>query len=156
MSLSLPVSASPGYAVAERALRRWAAERLRSKPRAGGGAVYTFALTGSTCTNRPIEVEMTVTVDADGRIDSATAAPAPHDTGCGAMCAATAGAQRFFAESGGCDEAVGLTLHEAAFRDWQDEPSGCFCTAGNRRHKWRNVFQTLHFALCRGQEVNAG
>jgi len=91
----------------------------------------------------------TVTLDADGRIESATAAPVPTDGGCDAMCAAQGNGRRFLAEFGACDDVVGMTLREAAFRDWQDEPSGCFCTAGNRRHKWRNVFQTLHYALTR-------
>ena len=150
MSVSLPVSTeSPTYAVGSKALRRWASERLRRAPRAGGGAVYTFLLSGSTCTNRPLDVAMTVTLDADGRIESATAAPAPTDTGCDAMCAAHCDGRRFLAEFGACDEVVGLTLSEAAFRDWQEEPSGCFCTAGNRRHKWRNVLQTLHYAVTR-------
>ena len=144
MTVSLPVSESK-YAVAEKALRRWATERVRRTPRAGGGDVYTFALTGSTCTNRPIELVMTVEVGADGRISAATARPAPHDTSCDAMCAAAGDARRFLADAGRCDDAVGLTLEEAGFRGWQVEPSGCFCTPGNRLHKWRNVFQTLHY-----------
>ena len=149
MTVSLHVY-EPKYAVAEKALRRWAAERVRHAPRDDGGAVYTFALTGSTCTNRPLEVLMTVELGPDGRIVSATSQPAPHDAGCDAMCAAAAAAacdgRQFLAEFGGCDEAVGLTLAEAAFRDWPVEPSGCFCTPGNRLHKWRNVFQTLHYS----------
>jgi hypothetical protein len=146
MTVSLPIS-GPEYAVAEKALRRWAAERLRRAPREGGGSVYTFALTGSTCTNRPLEVLMTVELGPDGRIASATSQPAPHDAGCDAMCAAVGcDGRQFLAESGRCHEAVGLTLAEAAFRDWPVEPSGCFCTSGNRLHKWRNVFQTLHYA----------
>jgi hypothetical protein len=136
------------YAIAETALRRWASQRLRCEPRADGGAVYTFAMSGSTCNNMgvPLEVLMTVSVDARGRIESATSQPAPADTGCSAMCAANCNGRQFFADCGQCDEAIGLTLHQAASRDWQAEPSGCFCTPGNRRHKWRNVFQTLHYA----------
>ena len=148
MSLSLPVADSPAYAVPAGALRRWARERLRRRERADGGVVYTIALAGSTCTNRPIESLMTVAVGADGRIESATAQPAPNDTGCHTMCAAQQcdAGRRFMAECCGCEEVIGLTIRDAALRDWQVEPSGCFCTPGNRRHKWRNVFETLHFA----------
>ena len=39
-----------------------------------------------------------------------------------------------------------LTLEQAAFHQWDVEASGCFCTAGHRLHKWRNVFQALHYA----------
>jgi hypothetical protein len=136
------------YAVSERALQKWVAERLRVQRGDDGGVIYTFALSGSTCTNRPLEVVMTVTISADGRIESATAQPAVSDTGCDAMCGAANNAgdgRQFLAAFGDCGEVLGLTLREAAFREWNAEPSGCFCTAGNRRHKWRNVFQALHY-----------
>ena len=89
---------------------------------------------------------MTVRVGPDGRIEDASARPAAGDGGCDAMCAAQGDGRAFLAQSGACDEALGLTLHEAAFRAWDHEASGCFCTAANRRHKWRNVFQALHYA----------
>jgi len=63
------------------------------------------------------------------------------------MCAAQSVGRSFLADVGGCDEVIGLTLEEAAFRNCEEEPSGCFCTPGNRRHKWRNVFQALHYAV---------
>ena len=135
-----------GYAIPEKALRRWVTERLRAEPRPGGGVVYSLTVSGSTCNNVPLEVVMTVAVDADGRIDAASSRPASADRGCDAMCAAHGNGGRFLAEVGGCDEVLGLTLDEAAFRNWEAEPSGCYCTAGNRRHKWRNVFQTLQYA----------
>ena len=158
MSLTLPIietaepSSSapppPTYAIAERALRRWVEERLQRQLRADGGAVYSFALSGSTCNNMgmPLEVEMIVTANADGRIESARAYPSASDRGCHLMCAANGNATQFFTDVGDCPDVVGLTLREAAFRDWEVEPSGCFCTPGNRRHKWRNVFQALHYA----------
>ena len=136
------------YAIPATALRRWASERLQSDKRDDGGVVYRFTLSGSTCNNmgRALEVEMIVTVGANGRIEAATARPAAGDNGCDAMCAAEGNGKRFLTEFGGCSEAVGLTLAEAAFRDWRHEMSGCFCSEGNRRHKWRNAFQTIHFA----------
>src|SRR5205809_402042 len=98
-----PQPANP--AVAEAALRRWARERLRRLPRADGGVVYSFACSGSTCGNVPLEVVMTVALDAQGRIEAATSAPAPADRGCNAMCAAAhGGGQRFFRDAGHCDE----------------------------------------------------
>jgi hypothetical protein len=137
------------YAVAEKALRRWARERLRRENRSDGGVVYSFALSGSTCNNmgRPIEVTMTVAVGPDALIESTSAAPAENDNGCDAMCAAAGAGRDFLAGVGACDEAIGLTLEQAASRDWQESPSGCFCTPANRRHKWRNVFQALHYAM---------
>ena len=147
MSLSLPTLEKPEYSIPETALRRWVEQRVRSEPRAGGGVRYTFALSGSTCTNRPLEAVMTVILDRDGRITGASSRPAVGDAGCGLTCAANGDGGRFLADVGACEEAIGLTLEHAAFRNWHAEPSGCFCTAGNRRHKWRNVFQTLHYAL---------
>jgi hypothetical protein len=128
-------------------------ERLRTEVR-DSGVTYSFLLSGSTCSNigRAIEVVMIVTTDTNGRIRSAWASPASGDRGCDAMCAAEGDGARFLRAAGQCDEAIGLTLAQAAFREWNCEPSGCFCTAGNRRHKWRNVFQALHFAVTRAEE----
>ena len=150
MSIAPPLSL---YVIPEKALRRWAGERLCREAGADGRTVWRFAMSGSTCGNVPIEVAMTVVTGADGRIESATARPVAGDTGCGAMCGAVAAAscngREFLHEFGNCDDVVGLTLHDAAFRDWHPEPSGCFCTPGHRRHKWRSVFQTIHFAATR-------
>ena len=146
MTISLSTLERPVYAIAEKALRRWATERVRREAGAQGGTVYFFSLTGSTCNNVPLEVVMTVAVDADGRIQAASTRPAGANGGCDAMCAAEGNACGFLAAVGDCDDVVGLTLEEAAFRNWEPEPSGCFCSAGNRRHKWRNVFQALHYA----------
>jgi hypothetical protein len=149
-TIHLPTrSASADYAIAERALRRWANERVTTHPRADGGMTCSFLLSGSTCNNMgmPIEVEMIVTTDGEGRIESARAYPSANDRGCHLMCGANGDATRFFTDAGDCREVIGLTIEQAAFRDWQVEPSGCFCTAGNRRHKWRNVFQTLHYTI---------
>ena len=142
-SLSLPTFA---YAIPEPALARWAAQRLRRETRDDGSVLCFFTCSGSTCTNRPLEVMMTVTLDGNGRVRTAAARPVTGDN-CNLMCAAGGDAERFFRDAGTCDEAIGLTLEEAASRDWSVEPSGCFCTAGNRRHKWRNVFAALHYAV---------
>jgi hypothetical protein len=148
MTVSLPIATTekPAYAVPERALRRWVAERLRQHKRPDGATVFSFALTGSTCTNQPLEVVMTVVIAADGRIESTSATPAAHDTGCDVMCAAGDDGRKFLQHVGRCDGAVGMTLAQAAFHSWHVEPSGCFCSAGHRLHKWRNVFQAIHFA----------
>src|SRR3954451_18882119 len=101
------------YVIPEKALRRWAGERLRCEAGNDGRTVWRFAMSGSTCGNLPIEVAMTVVVGADGRLESAAARPVAADTGCGAMCGAiTAGCQGrdFLREFGNCDEVVGLTL----------------------------------------------
>ena len=43
MTISLPISERPTYAVAEKALRRWVTERLRREPGPDGATVYRFA-----------------------------------------------------------------------------------------------------------------
>ena len=86
---------------------------------------------------------------AGGRIEKAESEAAPGDRGCSAMCTVQCTGIRM--ECGSFNDAVGLTLEEAALRDWNVEPSGCFCKAAQRRHKWRNVFQTLHYAITHGR-----
>lgn len=149
MTIASSTSPTPVDAIPERALRQWAAQRLHHQCRPDGGTVYAFLFSGSTCTNmgRALDVVMTVAVDAGGRIEFASARPAAADTGCNEMCASSADGCGFLKQFGDCNEAIGLTLQEAALRDWDPAPSGCFCTEGDRRHKWRNVFQTLHYAV---------
>ena len=153
MTIHLPTtsSSSSAYSISPRALQRWTDERLHIQRRPDGGTVYSFVLSGSTCNNMgmPVEVEMIVTTDADGRIESARSYPSASDRGCHLMCAANGNATQFFTATGECGDVIGQTIEQAAFREWDVEPSGCFCTAGNRRHKWRNVFQTLHYAIQR-------
>ena len=151
MLLSLPQQAP--YTIPPAALARWATQRVRREPRRDGGVVYSFAMSGSTCNNVPLDVLMTVTLGADGRIESATARPAGHDAGCGAMCAALGDGGGFLSHFGSAEEVVGLTLEQATFRSWDPEPSGCFCTAANRRHKWRNVFEALHYSAAHEDNV---
>ncbi len=142
----------PKYSVPEGALRRWAEQRVRREDRADGGAVFAFALSGSTCNGTPLEMVLTVNVGPDGRIESTSSVPADHDLGFGVQCVTARDedeARRWLEYVGPCKEAVGLTIEQAAFRDWHEEPSGCLCTAGHRRHKWRNVLQTLHFVEAR-------
>jgi hypothetical protein len=152
MTAHLSISSRTTWSVPEKTLRRWVADRLRRETRAQGGVVYSFALSGSTCNNVPIEVVMTVAVDEDGRIEAASSCPAHGDQGCDAMCTAHGNGSRFLATVGDCPEVIGLTLAEAAMRPWDEEVSGCFCTDGNRRHKWRNLFQTLHYATTHGDD----
>ena len=144
MSVSLSTPVRNKYSIPEAALQRWARDRLRGERGVDGAAVYRFLLSGSTCTNVPLNVVMIVRVNTQGTIEAASSQPSEADTGWGAMCGSSSNIGR-------CDEVIGLTLDEAAFRDWQEEPSGCFCSAGNRRHKWRNVFQTLHYAVTHPQ-----
>ena len=149
MTVCPAVSQQHNYAINEKTLRAWAMQRLRRERRADGGTTYSFTVSGSTCNNMGValEVVMTVDVGADGRIEAAWSQPAAADTGCDAMCAAGCNARAFFADFGGCLHVVGLALTEAAFMEWEPEGSGCFCTDGNRRHKWRNAFQVLHYAV---------
>jgi len=149
MTLALPLATAQfpsAYAVPEKALRRWVEERVRRMDRPEGGTVYQFALSGSTCSNVPLEIVMSVVIDADGRIEATSSRERAGMTTCDAMCAAQGEAGTFLSVFGNCDEVIGLTLAEAAFRTWDVEPSGCLCSAGNRRHKWRNVLQALHYA----------
>ena len=149
MTVCPAASQQPAYAVNEKALRAWATQRLRRERRADGGMTYSFTVSGSTCNNMGVALEVVMTVDigADGRIEAACSRPAAGDSGCDAMCAAGCEARAFFAHVGGCPEVLGLTLSEAAFLEWEPEASGCFCTDGNRRHKWRNLFHVLHYAV---------
>ena len=137
------------YAISRKALERWAKERLKLVPSDEGDRAYRFSLSGSTCSNMglPIKAEMVVEMNEEDRIVKTSTKPSPGDIGLGKMCAAKENGAGFIEGVGSLEEAHGMTIEEAAFHPWEIAPSGCFCSRENRLHKWRNVLQTIHYAI---------
>src|SRR5688500_12299509 len=108
MTVCAAASQQLAYAINEKAVRAWATQRLRRERHADGGTTYSFTVSGSTCNNMGValEVVMTVDVGADGRIVAACSRPAAADSGCNAMCAAGCDARAFFADFGGCPQVL--------------------------------------------------
>jgi hypothetical protein len=140
------------YSVNPRALQKWAQERVRLSLRPDGSCEATFRFDGTTCSNqgRPLAFEYHVTVgsSADNHVIlSADCKPAPGDTGHEYMCA-------YLTDPDGLMQAItaekpllGRPLDEVLQWKRNAAPSGCYCAAESRTHKWGLALEAIHFAL---------
>jgi hypothetical protein len=140
------------YSVNLKALRRWAAERLRLEPRPGGHTLATFRYDGTTCCNmgRPLAFDYTVLLGPEEHgypICEQSCAPAPGDTGHTAMCEYITNAERLMSAIGREKPLCGKPLDEILSWTRPTSASGCYCDAAARDHKWGLVLETIHFKL---------
>ncbi len=136
-----------------RALQKWASERLQLKILHDSSIEARFRYEGTTCSNlgTPLEFDYHVKLGPpeDGyRIIEAVCAPAPGDIGHTNQCGASgrrgtvhARDCRGQAHAGPAAERV-CSPGNAPYN-----PSGCFCDAARRAHKWGLVFEVIHYAL---------
>lgn len=161
----LPVSAAAldrdaEYSVNQRALERWATERLSLSERPDGSLDAVFRYDGTTCTNmgRPLVFDYHVLLGPRTQgypIREQRCTPAANDTGHTAMCEYQRQPEILMASIESEKPLQGECLD--AILSWQRAPNGagCFCEAPSRMHKWGLVLETIHYALAQrevGQE----
>jgi len=140
------------YQTNQKALERWAQERLTLRNEPDGSVDAVFRCDGTTCTNmgRPLSFLYRVKLGPRAQgypIREQQCAPAAGDDGHTYMC-------RFIED---CDALMGAIEREKplhgerlnAVLEWQRAPSGagCYCEASSRDHKWGIVLETIHYAL---------
>jgi hypothetical protein len=148
------------YTVNPRALRKWAEERVRLDYREGGAVEAHFRFDGTTCSNqgRPLAFDYDVHLRADGggyTIVRADCRPAPGDEGHRAMCAYLSDGDALMAAIGGEHPLVGRPLDDVLGWTRAAAPSGCYCSAESRDHKWGLALEVIHYALARGARPTA-
>jgi hypothetical protein len=81
-------------------------------------------------------------------------APAPGDTGHKVQCEYLANSESFMREIAAEKPLLGRPLSDVL--NWKREynPSGCYCDASRREHKWGLVFEVIHFALREKEMAN--
>jgi hypothetical protein len=140
------------YTTNLKALRIWSQERLRLKNLPDGSIAARFRYEGTTCSNlgRPLEFDYHVLL-APGhdrhRILEAACAPAPGDTGHAQQCDYLRDAAAFLAAIASEKPLLGQPLNDVLTWERAYSPSGCYCDADRRAHKWGLVFEVLHFTL---------
>lgn len=150
-----------GYGTSQRALRRWAAERLTLAPAAGGGIDAVFRYDGTTCSNmgRSLAFQYRVTLgprDEGYPIRAQSCVPADGDDGYEAMCEYIRDGSRLMTAIAGDAPLAGRPLGDVL--SWQ-RPAlgpGCYCEADSRAHKWGVVLETVHYALHHGATTTVG
>lgn len=139
----------PGYVTPQRALRKWAAERVQVTPLPDGAIEAVFRFDGTTCSNlgRPLAFDYRVRLDAAQRIISCSCAPAPDDEGYRSTCAYLAEPERFLRDVAGDQPLLGRPLDDVLGWERPAVSTGCHCNADSRLHKWGFVLEAIHFAL---------
>ena len=143
---------TPKYTVSAKALKRWAAERLRLEMAADGAVQARFRYDGTTCSNlgRPLAFDYIVKLgprESGYPILEERCAPAPGDTGYTHMC-------QFIADAGPLMDAIrreaplaSQPLENVLTWPRPSSPAGCYCDPASREHKWGLVLETIHYAL---------
>jgi hypothetical protein len=153
----VPLARDANYGVNRKALRRWAAERLKLDARQDGGVDAVFRYDGTTCTNmgQPLAFYYGVKLGprVDGyRIQEQWCGPAPGDAGHTFMCKYRTEADQLMAAIAADKPLLGRRLDEVL--TWQ-RPScsaGCYCEPASREHKWGLVLETIHYALAQREK----
>ena len=145
------------YSINLRALRKWVRERLHLKTLHDGSVEARFRYEGTTCSNlgRPLEFDYHVMLGPleDGyKIIEATCAPAPGDTGHTCECEYLNNAESFMRSIASEKPLRGRPLNDVLTWERSYSPSGCYCDADRRAHKWGLVFEVIHYALVRQEK----
>jgi hypothetical protein len=145
-----PASAR-SYTINPKALRRWAAERL-TLDRHNGTIQARFRYDGTTCTNlgRPLAFDYSVTLGSrdDGfPVLDQNCSPAPGDTGHTCMCQYIASPNPLMQAIRSEQPLLGRPLDDVLAWPPSTVFAGCLCDPASRRHKWRLVLETIHYAL---------
>jgi hypothetical protein len=140
------------YTVNPKALRRWAAERLRIEPLADGKLLAKFRYDGTTCSNMGLPLAFDYTVLLGSReqgypIVGQSCSAAPGDTGHRSMCQYVKRGEDLMAEVAGEKPLAGQPLADVLGWTRTMNLSGCYCDAAGRDHKWGLVLETIHFKL---------
>jgi hypothetical protein len=155
--LAPPLEQEASYTVHRGALERWAEERLSLIEHEDGAVGATFRYEGTTCSNlgRPIEFDYFVKLgprDDGYPIRELLCRPAPGDTGHTYMCHYMNNAEHLMVAIEKEKPLLGRPLNDILSWGQPTSGAGCHCAQEDRMHKWRLVFETIHYALVRRQK----
>ncbi len=147
-----PWPADSQYTVSARALRKWAGERVRIVQRTDGSVEASFRFDGTTCSNsgHPLAFDYEVALsplEQGRRILRASCRPAPGDEGHQKMCAYLSDAEGLMRAMAVAPPLVGRPLDDIFAWKRTAAPSGCYCSAESRTHKWGLALEAIHYTL---------
>jgi hypothetical protein len=139
-----------------KALRRWAAERLRMTTGTDGTLNARFQYEGTTCTNlgRPLRFEYAVTLGSREQGYPIQAMEcAPVDEGYKHMCRYIESPVELMQAIATEKTMLGQPLHYAVSAPRPESFAGCYCDADARAHKWGLAFETIYYRLMNDQAI---
>jgi hypothetical protein len=140
------------YTVNARALKKWARERVRLEFRKDGAVDARFRFDGTTCSNqgRPLAFDYHVALENSREgysIVDMDCRPASDDDGHKWMCAYLSDGEALMREIDGEKPLRGRPLQDVLSWERASVPSGCYCSAESRAHKWGLALEVIHYAL---------
>jgi hypothetical protein len=153
-AVNRPADRNGNYSVNPRALKKWASERVHLEPRNDGSLVASFRFDGTTCSSpgRPLAFDYTVELSAqdDGWIiRRSDCSPTRGDDGYKLMCASLNDLSALRTAMEEEKPLVNRPLSDVLSWKRAHAPSGCYCAADSRLHKWGLALEAIHFALAR-------
>lgn len=145
------------YSINAKALQKWSTERLQLKTLPDGSVQTLFRYEGTTCSDlgRPLEYYYHVKIgpaESGYLIVEASCDPAPGDSGHAAQCEYLNNPERFMRSVAEEKPLLGHSLNDVLTWKRPFDPSGCFCDAYRRAHKWGLVLEVIHYALVQRKE----
>jgi hypothetical protein len=145
------------YTTNEKALRRWAAERLTLDWKEDGSVEAEFRYDGTTCTNmgRPMEFRYRVTLGPRREgypIRRQHCGPAPGDEGHTYMCRYMTSSEQLMVAIENERPLLDQPLNDVLSWQRPEASAGCYCEPASRKHKWGLVLETIHYALARAPQ----
>lgn len=144
----------PRYTVNARALRKWAAERVRLSFLDDGGIEAVFRFDGTTCSHQPLAFDYRVRLSgpANGNVIlESSCRPAPDDEGYKLTCSYLAEGEDHLREIAADRPLLGRSLDEVFAWSRESAPAGCHCAPASRAHKWGLALEAIHYALAHAQ-----
>lgn len=146
------------YTVNARALEKWSRERLQLDALADGSVRARFRYEGTTCSNlgHPLSYVYLLKLGpaAGGyRIVESNCVPAPGDSGYTYMCAYLNDADSLMSAVESEKPLLGRPLNDVLAWQREARPSGCYCDAESRLHKWGLVLEVVHYALVQREKA---
>jgi hypothetical protein len=148
------------YSVNLKALRKWSRERLQISDRPDGSVEARFRYEGTTCSNMGRSLEYIYQVvlspaENGHRLLEMDCRPAPGDTGHMFQCEYLKDPESFMRSAAADKPLLGRPLNDVLSWTRAYSPSGCYCDAERRAHKWGLVFEVIHFTLVEREKQTA-
>ena len=147
-----------GYSVNPRALQKWSRERVQLTELEDRSIEALFRFEGTTCSNlgQPLEFHYRLKLgppDQSYKILQSACQPAPNDTGHEKMCAWLENPEKIRHSLATEQPLLGQPLNEVLSWERKSCPSGCYCDADARLHKWGLVLEAVHYALVQREKA---
>jgi hypothetical protein len=152
-----PLTRDAKYSINGRALRKWAAERVRLHAHDDGRVEAVFRFDGTTCSNMgqalAFDYRITLSGPDDGyRILESSCLPTAGDEGYQSTCAYLANPERHLREIAADKPLLGRPIDEVLQWTRTSASAGCHCAADSRAHKWGLALEAIHYSLVQSHQ----